>query len=297
MALELAADQCGVITRAQLGAAGITRHDVRNAVAAGRWHLLGRETVLVDGSVPISGDAQLWWAVLESGSSAALDGVTALIAAGMTGFTPVGLHISVPRGAPRRPLDGTITHQPRDIGPIIGGGIPRVQPETASIRAAQWAVSDRQAALILCMAVQQRLVATKRLLKRWENVQRAVRRALIDQVIRDLVDGAHSLGELDFAAACRARGLPEPTRQAVRTGPDGRVYLDVAWEDIGLVVEIDGSHHALVEHSLGDAFRQNEVVLNGETVLRIPLVAMRVRMEEFMDQVERAHQNLTRGAA
>ena len=52
------------------------------------------------------------------------------------------------------------------------------------------------------------------------------------------------------------------------TGPDGRVYLDVAWEDIGLVVEIDGGHHALALNPVDDALRQNEVTLGDDMVLR-----------------------------
>ena len=75
----------------------------------------------------------------------------------------------------------------------------------------------------------------------------------------------------------------------VRTLPDGRVYLDVAWEDIGLVVEIDGGHHALALDSVDDALRQNEVVLGEERVLRMPVLGLRLSRERFMAQVVRAH--------
>ncbi|MFQ6170070.1 hypothetical protein ACK8HX_00565 [Oryzobacter sp. R7] len=105
----------------------------------------------------------------------------------------------------------------------------------------------------------------------------------------DLCDGAHSLGELDFGRLCRARGLPGPSRQVVRSTPDGRVYLDVAWEDIGLVVEIDGGHHALALNPVDDALRQNEVVLGGEHVLRLPVLGLRLLPDDFMAQVVRAH--------
>ena len=46
-----------------------------------------------------------------------------------------------------------------------------------------------------------------------------------------MADGAHALVELDFARLCRARGIPAPTRQAVRHGPRGRIYLDVGTEE------------------------------------------------------------------
>ena len=62
----------------------------------------------------------------------------------------------------------------------------------------------------------------------------------------------------------------------MRTGPGGRVYLDVAWEDIGLVVEIDGGHHALALNPVDDALRQNEVTLGADMVLRIPVLGLRL---------------------
>lgn len=115
------------------------------------------------------------------------------------------------------------------------------------------------------------------------------RRAFLDAVVRDVCDGAHSFGELDFGGLCRRRGLPQPSRQVVRTLSGGRVYLDVAWEEVGLVVEIDGGHHALALGPVDDAPRQNDVVLSGERVLRIPVLGLRLTPDAFLDQVVRAH--------
>jgi very-short-patch-repair endonuclease len=173
----------------------------------------------------------------------------------------------------------------------------RCTSEWATIRGAEWARTDRTAALLVCLAVQQRLVAPERLLAAWSTVVRSRRRRLLDAVIRDVCDGAHSLGELDFAMLCRRAGLPRPSRQVVRTAPGGRVYLDVAWEDIGLVVEIDGGHHALALNPVDDALRQNEVTLNAEVVLRIPVLGLRLAPHAFMAQVARAHARLSRRPA
>ena len=78
----------------------------------------------------------------------------------------------------------------------------------------------------------------------------------------------------------------------MRTQRDGRVYLDVAWEDIALVVEIDGGHHGLALSPVDDALRQNEVVLGASRVLRIPVVGLRLDPAAFLDQVVRAHRLL-----
>lgn len=121
---------------------------------------------------------------------------------------------------------------------------------------------------------------------------RSPRRAFLDAVVADVTDGAHSLGELDFARMARAAGLPEPTRQAVCTGRNGRVYLDVRWDDVGLVVEIDGGHHTLALNPVDDALRQNERVVAGERVLRMPVIGLRLVPQEFLLQVRRMYDTL-----
>jgi very-short-patch-repair endonuclease len=292
----LADDQDGVVHRRQLRSLGIGRDDVRAEVLAGRWRILGRHTVLVR-SQPLTPTATRWHAVWEVGAGAALDGVAALMSSGLTGFHSDRLDVSIPHANRHHRLPGVTSHRRRVMPPTIGAGIPRVAPVHAAIHAAQWAASDRQAALVLCLVVQQRLVRPADLLAAWGAVTRSRRRALIASVVADLCTGAHSLGELDFAAWCRRRGLPTPTRQVVRTTARGRIYLDVAWEDIGLVVEIDGGHHASALAPVDDALRQNEVVINGATVLRIPVIGLRLAPDRFLAQVVRAHARLTRAAA
>jgi len=119
-------------------------------------------------------------------------------------------------------------------------------------------------------------------------VRRDRRRAFIRTVIIDLLGGSRSLGELDFARQCRERGIPEPTRQVVCRGRDGRYYLDVAWEAWGVVVEVDGIHHTWAVNVVGDALRHNDVTLQDAVVLRLPLLGLRVAPDEFFDQIEQA---------
>ena len=276
--------------------AGVSRADVRSEVTAGRWTTAGRHTVVIGTGAP-EGEGLWWQALWESGSGSALDGVTALLAAGLTGFTADTIDVAIPKRNRRHRVPGVTAHPRIDIGPTTGARLRRCSPEWATIRAAQWARTDRTAALLVCLPVQQRLLSPLRLLAAWETVTRSRRRVLLDAVIRDVCDGAHSLGELDFAGMCRRAGLPPPSRQVVRTAPGGRVYLDVAWEDIGLVVEIDGGHHALALNPVDDALRQNEVTLSADMVLRIPVLGLRLTPAAFMAQVARAHDQLARRGA
>ncbi|MFN8079651.1 MAG: hypothetical protein U0Q19_08790 [Kineosporiaceae bacterium] len=288
LAAPLAALHGGVVHRRDLRRLGIDEQGVRAEVAAGRWVRAGRHTV-VPGSGPVQGEGLLWQAVWESGSGAVLDGVAALMAFGLTGFAPDVIDVSVPAGTHPRRLPGVRVRRRRRMPPVVAAGLPRVRREWATLHAAQWARTDRAAALLVCLPVQQRLVEPGRLLAAWQATTYSPRRALLEHVVRDVCDGAHSLGELDFARRCRDRGLPEPDRQVVRRGPGGRIYLDAEFTDVGLVVEIDGGHHAQALHPIDDALRQNEVTLDRRMVLRIPVLGLRLTPEAFMDQVARAH--------
>jgi hypothetical protein len=264
-------------------------------VAAGRWRVLGRQAVCVH-TGELSALARWWWAVIDAGPEiAALDGVSALIAAGAHTLSEREIHLSVRHASRPLPQRSVRVHQVRTWDPndVVHAGPPRVRPDVAAIRAAHWAVSDRQAALFLCVAVQQRIVSPGALRRAAVRVRGRRRRAFIRQVVGDLSDGAQSLGELDFARLCRDRGLPEPDRQVVQRGPRGRIYLDVRWDAIKLVVEIDGAQHRQGLNVSDDNLRQNAVVIRGDTVLRIDLVGFRLWETLFMDQVVEAHRVLT----
>ena len=138
---------------------------------------------------------------------------------------------------------------------------------------------------MVCMAVQQRLVSSAELVRQADRRQGRTRRAFVDQVVRDVADGAQALGELDFGRLCRQRGLPEPTRQVVRTGPRGRIYLDVWWREHGLVVEVDGAQHRQGLAVTADNLRRNALALEGELVLTVDLVGLRLMPDAFLDQV------------
>ncbi|WP_109471665.1 hypothetical protein [Ornithinimicrobium cavernae] len=276
----------GVATRRMLRAAGLTSSDIRSEVEAGRWAVLGRHTLGITTS-ELAGQARAWWAVWESGPGAVLDGASALLAGGLTGWTVDHIDVTVPCRNRAHALPGVRVHRPRVVGPVMRGGLPRTSPAVAAVRAAEWARSDRQAATILAMAVQQRLLRTEDLLTRWREVRRSRRRHFLDTIIGDICDGAHSLGELDFARLCRIYHLPIPSRQVRRRLPDGSAYLDVYWDGPGLHVEIDGSGHWVGLAPVQDSLRQNEVALADDMTLRIPLLGLRTFEERFMDQVRR----------
>ncbi|MFV0460823.1 MAG: hypothetical protein ACK5MT_18865 [Actinomycetales bacterium] len=287
LAQAIAAEHDGVVHRRDLRAVGITHDDVRTEIRAGRWARAGWHTLVIGAGEP-QGRGLLWRATWECGAGAVLDGAASLVAAGMTGFELASIDVCLPKNNRCHQVVGVRLRRTAAVPPLSGAGIPRVAPAWAAIRAAQRAVSDRQAALLLCLSVQQRLLHAPHLLDAWRQVSRSHRRAVIESVVQDLCEGAHSLGELDFAKLCRRHRLPAPTRQQVRHGPNGRVYLDVYFEAARLVVEVDGGHHNLGLNPVFDALRQNELTLGADRVLRIPLLGLRLNEADFMGQLRRA---------
>lgn len=239
---------------------------------------------------PLGERALEWIAVLEAGPRACLDGASSLVAAGLKGFRPDAVRVSVPRGALVVRVRGADVRQTRRWTPhdLDSSGIPRTRNEVAAVRAALWARSEREATLLLTMAVQQRLVTPRELGEAMLRVRRDRRRRLVHEVILELMGGAESLGEVDVARECVRRGLPTPSRQAVRRGRGGRYFLDIAWEEWGVVVEVDGIHHAWAQNVVGDALRHNHLALQGDVVLRLPLLGLRVAPDDFFDQVAQA---------
>jgi very-short-patch-repair endonuclease len=287
---SLALAQSSAVSRRQLYAAGLTRAEVRANVAARRWQLVGRHVVVVH-TGPLAIDTTLWAAQLSGGPRARLDGASSLIAAGLMGFHIDRHRVSVPRGARvfrDRLVDVRQTRRWREDDLVRGAGPPRTRSEVAAVRGALWARSDRQAALLLTMVVQQGIAPADRIGQALLQVKRDRRLTLVMDVVSDLLGGVRSLAELDFARECRRRGLPEPSRQVVRRGRDGRYYLDVIWDEWGIVVEVDGIQHLLAQEVVADALRHNDVTLGNLKVLRVPVLGLRVAADEFFDQIEQA---------
>ncbi len=285
----LAFGQDGVVSRRQLFAVGLTRWQITAELRAGRWRAHGRQTVAVH-TGDLTGRAPYWSAVFEAGPRAVVDGASALLLAGLDNWQPDAIRVSVPRGARVHRRRGTVVRQTRRLreDDVVPVGVPRVRPEVAAVRAGLWAVTDRQAATVMSMAVQQRLTTPEAVGVALLDVRRDKRRRLLESVVLDLLGGAQSMGEIDFGRECRRRGLPEPSRQVVRRGPSGRTYLDVRWSRYRVVVEIDGMQHLRVEAAVPDALRQNSVALAGDTVLRLPVLALRVAPDAFFGQIVEA---------
>jgi very-short-patch-repair endonuclease len=196
--------------------------------------------------------------------------------------------VATPKGStPGRPVGVRVRETRRyRAEDVVGVGIPRMRPAVAAIHAALWARSDRQAKLFVVMTVQQRLATVVEVADVVGRIRRHTRRRMLRALMVELAAGAQSLGELDVGGALRRRGLPEPVRQSVRKRPDGTHYLDVEWPDFHLVLEIDGAGHEQAVQAVKDVLRDMKVIVDGQVVIRIKLVAWAVDQEAILDGLE-----------
>lgn len=156
-------------------------------------------------------------------------------------------------GCPCRPVPAfagtgcpTSGRPPRwQVEDLAVGGVPRTRIEVAAVRAGLWARTVKQAAYLLTLVVQQGLTAPDALRRQLLRIRRDRRRTLLHTVVHDLLDGA-------------------------------RHYPDLHWPRWRLVLEIDGTHHAWAANVIGDALRQNSLALQGDTILRLPLLGLRL---------------------
>ena len=285
-----AARQDQVVSRTQLYGCGYSRAEVRWQVRARRWRRLGRHCLVLH-TGPLGPSARYWAAVLEGGPRALVDGDSALVLAGLRHYTPGRIRVSVPRGARIRhrgtavDIRQTRRWQPDDV---VEGDVPRTRPAVAAVRAGLWARTNRQAELLLTMAVQQGLVSAEDLAVEMLRVRRDKRRLLLNQVVLELMGGIRSLNELDVVRGCRTRGLPEPDKQVCRRTSNGTYYLDFRWGRWRVVVEVDGIQHAWATNLVGDALRHNRLAIDGDVVLRLPVLGLRAQPEQFFDQIRQA---------
>ena len=212
-----------MLSRRQLSALGLTRWEAMAELDAARWTIVGPQAIRI-GSALDAEDAYVWRCLISVSPLAVVAGLSALVLAGLSGITCDRVHVAVPKSSrPRRP-PGVVVHETRrfDESKVRRSGIPRERPEFAAVHGALWAVSDRQAALIVAASVQQRIVTADALSEAVGTVRRHRRRRLLVAVMRDVCAGAESMGELDFAGMCRERAFPSPTGRSCAGCPAAR---------------------------------------------------------------------------
>jgi very-short-patch-repair endonuclease len=253
--MELAARRHGVVTAADLAAAGLVRRAVSRRVAQGRLRRLHRGVFLVG---PLEGPrTREMAAVLAVGHDAAISHRSA--AALWEILPPVDdpiVDVSVTRGHPRhRP--GIQVHRTRRLHRSVNAGIPVTTPLRTLVDLAAVSVDARELERAVEEAQVRRLVTRRDLEAQGNRFASAV-------------DHEPSLtrseAERRLLALIRAARLPPPRTNVRVAGYE----VDFMWPQHRLVVEVDGfAFHSTRAAFERDRARDRALLAAGYVVLRI----------------------------
>lgn len=269
--------QSGVLSRAQARELGLSDAALRTRLRPGRWQRLAPGVYLAH-SGPVPWLARVWAAHLYAGPDALLSHETA---AALHGFAeqrePV--HVTVPAGRKVRPQPGLVVHRARRLLDRRDGTVvpPRVTAAHAALDLAD-AAEDLTEALAAVARAVQREAATPAQLREALAQRPTVRwHAALQGALADLAAGAESPLELTYLRRVeRAHRLPTGRRQRpvddLGGTPGGAAVgaqrTDVAYEEFGTVVELDGATHFTPVAAWRDMARDNAATLRQERTLR-----------------------------
>jgi hypothetical protein len=262
--------QCGVVTRAQALAAGMTPDAVRSRLRSGRWQVLHRAVYLTF-SGPVPRAAQRWAAVLRAGKGAALSHHTAAELVGLGDGPSHAVHVSVPAARRVTPVSGVVLHRSRELHTARHPSRlpPQTRVEETVVDLAQGCAALEDAIGWVAKACGRRLTRPERILAVLARRRSARWRAELTAILQDVADGAHSALEVRYLRDVeRAHGLPPASRQHVVVTAGGKSYDDVRYREYGVVVELDGRMAHPADARWRDMRRDNAAAVDGRAVLR-----------------------------
>lgn len=272
--LALAAEQCGVLSRAQLRGCGLSEHVITANRRAGRWAIVHPGVYAVH-TGPIAPMGRIWAGVLYAGAGATASHVTAAQLWGLVTEGPEHrVHLLVPatRTVIDRPdvLIRRCHHLAARTHPVARP--PRTRIEDTILDLA--ADAERYAEIVdwVTLACQSRRTTPRRLRDCLGRRARQRWRVELQALLADVSDGAQTPLELAYLRTVeRAHGLPCGRRQRHRWVGAESQWIDVQYERFQLIVELDGR----LGHELHrDHRRDNASTVLGYASLRYGWVAV-----------------------
>ena len=212
--------------------------------------------------------------MLRAGPGAVLSHETAAEIHGLADKASSRIHISVPaerRPGQRRKIPGVVIHRSRGLASQWQPPwqLPRTTVEDTVLDLVAGARTFDDAYGWISRAVGRRLTSPTSLGKALAGRSRIRWRTWITAALQDAADGVHSPLERNYVHGVeRAHGLPTARRQAKRRHGSGARYLDNAYEDYGLCIELDGLAAHPAEGRWRDTHRDYENLVQGTVTLR-----------------------------
>ena len=252
----------GVITRGELRAAGLGRHDVERLLRRRSLRQV-HGTVYVDHTGALSFDQRIWAAVLAC-APAAVCGPTLLAPDPQQPL----IHIAIDASRRVTPPPGVRLHRVRGLDAMAQWKAepPRVRREDAVMLEVGAAAGELDVVRLLTDAARDRAIGAKRLREAFPRHRRIHRRAFVGALLEDLDSGVSSVLEWGYVERVeRAHRLPTPTRQSPRRTAGGREFRDQEYIELGVVIELDGR----LNHDSWEAARDLADQAAGKVAVRL----------------------------
>jgi Transcriptional regulator, AbiEi antitoxin/Protein of unknown function (DUF559) len=264
---DLAAKQHGVISLAQLVAAGFTKNVVARWVAAGRLHRIHRGVYAV-GHTALTAAARDLAAVLACGPGAVLSHRSAGVRLVIVRYAPK-LEVTVPGRRVRRPgivVRGSTSLEVEDRGVV--DRIPITSPARTIVDLAE-VLTERRLADAIHEAEVQRIFDLRKLEGAMARVPGRAGRHKLRRVIAGY-DGGPPMTrteiEILFLRLCIDYAIPRPLVNIWIHGFE----VDFYWPDAALVVETDGAATHLTRKAFHEDRRRDRILAaNDIQVLRV----------------------------
>lgn len=288
--------QCGVVTREQLLASGVTDSVTAANLAARRWRRLN-EHVIVTHNGPLTRRQAMWAVVLGAALPVALCSETVLELFDVPGAETEIIHVLVPHGARLLPVPGVQVkvHESRRFPSAEQlwnrEGLPITSLARATVDAAVWSRDVQRAWRIIVAPVQARRLTPDVIAAELEMAGKVRHRRTLRLLLADLQGGAQALSEVEFLRFCRRHGFPAPQCQARFDSQRRRRYLDAEFRRRSgrpLRVEIDGGVHLKLAIRARDTIKDNDAHIAGELVLRYASISIYTDDPDAVRQIREA---------
>jgi hypothetical protein len=266
----LAESQHGILSRAQILHAGLTKDIIYSRLRRGSWQWLHAGVYAAFSGEP-SRLALLWAAVLYAGPTAMLSHQTAAELHGLTDTTNPLIHVTVTDDRRVRQRAGLIVHvSARAMQAVHPARTPpQTRVEETVLDLWQSARTLDDAIGWVTRAIGRRLTTETRLRQAMSARGRIRWRKPLAELLSPDLTGVHSVLEYRYVRGVeRPHRLPRGSRQARAKRGGHSEYRDTLYEAYRLVVELDGTAAHPADRRWQDIRRDNAAAAAGLTTLR-----------------------------
>jgi predicted transcriptional regulator of viral defense system len=270
--LEVARDQHGVVSLAEIKAAGLSARVAQNWAASGRLHRIHHGVYSIAPPELLSRRGHYMAAVLACGDNAVLSHRSAAALHGLRATARSRIEVTVP-GRVRRYRAGLQVHRSTTLTPAdvtVKDGIP-VTTVARTLADLADVLPDRAVERALEQAASLEILDGRALN---DQLARHPRAACLRRLTKRGPIASPTESDLEelFLSECRRAGLPEPERQGYIDPGDGgpMIRADFVWSDQRLIVETDGARtHGTRRSFESDRRRDQRLIAAGWRVIRV----------------------------